>query len=44
MFWGKCGYEVLEAFNRVAKKYDTELIFVSNTPKEIEKNSKKTPI
>ncbi|RLJ09139.1 MAG: hypothetical protein DRP13_01025 [Candidatus Aenigmatarchaeota archaeon] len=37
VFWGKCGYEVLEAFNRLAKKYDTELIFVSNTPKHIEK-------
>lgn len=41
LFWGKCGYEVLEAFNEISKKYDTELIFVSNTPKEIEKKFQK---
>jgi len=35
VFWGKCGMETLMAFDEIRKKYDTKLIFISDTPTEV---------
>ncbi|UCD07165.1 MAG: glycosyltransferase [Candidatus Aenigmatarchaeota archaeon] len=34
-FYGKSGYETIKAFDNISKRYDANLIFVSNTPKEV---------
>lgn len=34
---GKCGYEVLKAFDSISGKYDISLVFLSNTSPEIRK-------
>ena len=35
--WGKCGHEVLKAFDSISGKYDVSLVFLSNTSPEIRK-------
>jgi len=35
-FWGKCGLEVIKAFEKVSARCDCELAFLSRTPAEIE--------
>ncbi len=36
-FYGKAGLETIKAFDKISKKYDAKLVFISNTPVEIRK-------